>query len=196
MTGTVFACFDVETTGLDPRNSRVIEIAVVRVSSTGESVGEWSTLVNAGTDDVGRTDIHGILPEQLVDAPAFIDVAGDLIAELSGCVPVAHNAAFDVGFVRSEWALAGLGALDLDAVDTVPMARGMGLPGRLGDLTRALGVGLEGAHRALDDSRALAEVLTLMLERGASPPGLPFFYPPILGPTRTGLSLQRPGAST
>ncbi|MBV14006.1 MAG: DNA polymerase III, partial [Actinobacteria bacterium] len=107
MSDTVYSCFDVETTGLDSRRARVIEIAVVKVTPAGETVGEWSTLIDAGTPDLGRIDIHGIRPNLLVDAPTFSEVAGDLMAELAGCVPVAHNASFDVGFVTAEWARAG-----------------------------------------------------------------------------------------
>ncbi len=55
-----FACFDVETTRLDPTDGRVIEVAVVRIERDGAPAGEWTTLVDAGTDDLGRTDIHGI----------------------------------------------------------------------------------------------------------------------------------------
>lgn len=196
MSDTVYSCFDVETTGLDSRRARVIEIAVVKVTPAGETVGEWSTLIDAGTPDLGRFDIHGIRPGLLVDAPTFSEVAGDLMAELDGCVPVAHNASFDVGFVTAEWARAGLGPLSLSAVDTVPMARGLGLPGRLGDLSQALGVELDGAHRALDDSRALAGVLVRLLERGAVPRAVPAFVPPDPQLLPTGRSRRRSGVST
>ena len=196
MTGAVYSCFDVETTGLDPRRGRVIEIAVVKVTPSGETVGEWSTLIDAGTTNLGRIDIHGIRGDLLVDAPSFAEVAGDLMAELSGCVPVAHNASFDVGFVTAEWARAGLGSIDLRALDTVPMARSLGLPGRLGDLSRVLGVELNGAHRALDDSRALAGVLIHLLERGVTLQEVPLFEPPDPPPLPTGRFRQRSGAST
>ncbi|MDP6214784.1 MAG: 3'-5' exonuclease [Acidimicrobiales bacterium] len=196
MSDTVYSCFDVETTGLDSRRARVIEIAVVKVTPAGETVGEWSTLIDAGTPDLGRIDIHGIRPNLLVDAPTFSEVAGDLMAELAGCVPVAHNASFDVGFVTAEWARAGLGSIDLRALDTVPMARSLGLPGRLGDLSRALGVELNGAHRALDDSRALAGVLIHLLERGVTLQEVPLFEPPDPPPLPTGRFRQRSGAST
>ncbi len=196
MRDTVYSCFDVETTGLDSRRARVIEIAVVKVTPAGETVGEWSTLIDAGASDLGRIDIHGIRPSLLVDAPTFSEVAGDLMAELAGCVPVAHNASFDVGFVTAEWARAGLGPLALSAIDTVPMARGMGFPGRLGALSQALGVELNGAHRALDDSRALAAVLVHLLDRGAMPREVPPFIPPDPQLLPSGRSRQRSGVST
>ncbi len=187
----LFACFDVETTGLSPTAGRVIEVAVVHSTAEGEVVGEWSTLVDAAVSDVGRVDIHGITPCLLEDAPSFPEVAGDLAEALSGCVPVAHNAAFDVGFVRAEWTRAGLGDLELPAVDTVPLARLLGLPGRLGDLAAAVGVELTDAHRALDDSRALAGVLAGLLARGADVSGAVPFQPPLLSPAPSRRSLQR-----
>ncbi len=191
MTRTVYSCFDVETTGLDPRTARIIEIAVVKIASTGELVGEWSTLVDAETSDLGRTDIHGISRALLVGAPTFREIAGDLMAELSGSIPVAHSARFDIGFVQAEWERVGFGAIDLCAIDTVPLAKGLGLPGRLGDLSKALGVDLNTAHRALDDSRALGSVFSHFLKRGAISDERPLFYPPLLAPGPTGRSLQR-----
>ncbi|MEC8814453.1 MAG: hypothetical protein VYA92_01435 [Actinomycetota bacterium] len=77
-----FACFDVETTRLDSTEGRVIEVAVARVERDGTPAGEWTTLVDGGTDDLGRTDIHGIRQAWLEDAPCFADIAGDLTDEL------------------------------------------------------------------------------------------------------------------
>jgi len=188
-----FACFDVETTGLDPAGGYVIEVAVVRIRHDGTVVGEWTTLVDAGDTDLGRIDIHGIRRPWLAEAPGFCAIAGDLAQELSGCVPVAHNAGFDVGFLRAEWSRAGLGPLDLDAVDTLQMARQLGYPGRLGRLAEALGVPLVDPHQALDDTRALACVLVALLERGGVLPSpLPTFSPPLLTPAPSGQVALRP----
>ena len=187
-----FACFDVETTGLDPSAERVIEVAVVRVERDGTPAGEWTTLVDAGVSDLGRTDIHGIRHHWLEGAPSFGSIAGDLAHQLSGCVPVAHNASFDASFLRSEWGRAGLGPLDLEAVDTLPMARQLGYPGRLGLLAESLGVPLQDAHRALDDTHALAAVLVALLDRGAVVPSLPIFGPPLLPPAPSGRVANRP----
>jgi len=187
-----FACFDVETTGLDPSAERVIEVAVVRVERDGTPAGEWTTLVDAGVTDLGRTDIHGIRHHWLEGAPSFGSIAGDLARQLSGCVPVAHNSSFDASFLRSEWGRAGLGPLDLEAVDTLPMARQLGYPGRLGLLAEALGVPLQDAHRALDDTRALAAVLVALLDRGAVVSSLPIFGPQLFTPAPSGRVANRP----
>ncbi|MEE2768489.1 MAG: 3'-5' exonuclease [Actinomycetota bacterium] len=191
MTDTVFACFDVETTRLDPASGHVIEIAVVRIATNGRSEGEWSTLVNPGTEDLGRVDIHGIQLSWLAGAPTFGEIAGDLATFMSGCVPVAHNASFDCGFLRAEWERAGLGRIDLEALDTLPLAKNLGLPGRLADLTTALGIPLNGAHMALGDSRALAGVLIALLARADNPVHTPPFDPPLLTPAASGRFAHR-----
>ena len=108
---------------------------------------------------------------------------------------MAHNAGFDVGFLRAEWSRAGLGPLDLDAVDTLQMARQLGYPGRLGRLAEALGVPLVDPHQALDDTRALACVLVSLLERGGVLPSpLPTFSPPLLTPAPSGQVALRPAS--
>ena len=196
MSAPLFACFDVETTGLDASVGRIIEIAVVRVTAGGEVAAEWSTLVDAGTFDLGRTDIHGIVPDFLLGAPTFGEIAGDLVDALAGCVPVAHNAGFDVRFVCSEWERCGLGPLALDAVDTLPLARRLGLRGRLVELAVDLDVALPDAHRALDDTRALAGVLAALLARGAVPPSVPPFSRPLLSPAACDRVHQRPRVAT
>ena len=153
-----FACFDVETTSLDSKKGHVIEIAVVRITDGGEVLKEWTSLINANTEDLGRPDIHGITLEMLEGAPTFLEVAGDLISELSGCIPVAHNASFDQKFILSEWANSGLGPLQLEVLDTLAMARSLGLPGKLGDLAETLEVSLIDAHQALDDTLSLIHI--------------------------------------
>ncbi len=195
-----YACLDVETTGLDAKNCRILEIAVVHVDD-GRITGEWTTLLDPGVADVGPTRIHGITRDDVAGAPTFGDVAGDLVGHLEGRIPVAHNAPFDVGFLNAEWdALQRFGPMGLDALDTLGLARALGLPGRLGALAEALGVDLSHAHRALDDTRALAEVLVHLLGRAgeagiAVPPVPPYFLPTLLGPESTGRTKVRAGAA-
>jgi len=101
-----FAVIDMETTGLDPNVDRVVEIAVVRTDSHGVVVDEWTTLVNPGRP-VGARSVHGITAADVRDAPRFAQVVGALNARLSGRAVVAHNAPFDLGFLRAEYARAG-----------------------------------------------------------------------------------------
>lgn len=196
MTEAIFACFDVETTRLDPSMGRVIEIAVVRIDDQGRPAGEWTTLVNPRTTDLGRTDIHGVQASWLTDAPNFLEIAGDLVNYLNGCVLVAHNAAFDRGFLSAEWQRAGLGQLDIPAIDTLALAKALGLPGRLSFLAEALDVPLKDAHTALGDSQALARVLMELIERSDRLPSVACFYPPLLAPPASGRVALRPILNT
>ena len=170
-------------------------MAVVRISPTGKVVGEWTTLVDAGTRNLGRTDIHGIEPEWLNSAPAFAEIAGDLADALSDCVPVAHNADFDKRFLEAEWERMNGGPMGLEALDTLAVARRQGLPGRLGLLAEALGVAFGEAHQALDDSRALAGVMAAFLEQGITLPTVPAFQRTLLTPMPSGRKELRPRRS-
>jgi DNA polymerase-3 subunit epsilon len=94
-----YTVVDVETTGLFPQqHDRIVEIALVFVSDSGQVEGEWSTLVNPGRD-IGPTSIHGIGAREVLDAPTFADVAGSLIRAVTGRTLVAHNARFDGQFL-------------------------------------------------------------------------------------------------
>ncbi len=204
MRDTVYSCFDVETTGLDPGLARVIEVAVVRISPTGEVVGEWTTLVDAGIREFGASQrIHGIQPGWLDSAPTFTEIAGDLAEELFGFVPVAHNASFDVGFLEAEWNRLDYdcGPMALTALDTLTIARREGLPGRLGLLAEALEVAMGEAHQALDDSRTLAGVVTAFIERGIALHGddqqdgrVQAYQGTLLRPEPSGRTALRPGS--
>ena len=101
------AVIDVETTGLSPRMDRVVEVGVVLLDSHGEVEAEFETLVNPGRD-VGPTGLHGISASDVVDAPAFADVAPHLRSLLAGRVVVAHNALFDLRFLAREFGRAGM----------------------------------------------------------------------------------------
>ena len=118
---------------------------------------------------------------------------------LRGRIPVAHNAPFDVGFLQSEWDRINWGPLELRAFDTLPLARALGLPGRLGALAAELDVDLDGAHQALDDTRALAGILVRMLARAAESgvvvERIEPFFPKSFGPSPSGRRKLRLGSS-
>ena len=99
MSAPGFAVIDFETTGLFPGgHDRVIEVAVVHVSSDGQIEGQWETLINPGRD-LGRQDIHRVRAADVMNAPDFAQIAPQLLALLDGRVIVAHNAGFDVRFL-------------------------------------------------------------------------------------------------
>ena len=106
MPGPGFAVIDLETTGLSPgAHERVVEIAIVHADEYGTVTDQWETLVNPQRH-VGAEHIHGIRAGDLIDAPAFADIADDVMHLLSGRVMVAHNARFDRGFLAAEFGRA------------------------------------------------------------------------------------------
>ena len=188
----IFSCFDVETTSLDAKKGQVIEIAIVKVNSNGDFLDEWTTLVGPTPIDLGRPDIHGIKSSWLDSAPNFKQIAGDISEKFDGSIPVAHNAPFDCGFIREEWNKAGLGDLQLEAFDTLPLAKGLGYPGKLVELSEALGVELSNAHEALADTHALASVLIKLLDSSNTKVDSPVFQPSLFTPDASGLFEFRP----
>ncbi|MBR22106.1 MAG: DNA polymerase III subunit epsilon [Leifsonia sp.] len=162
MTGPGFAIIDLETTGLLPSaHERVVEIAIVHADQYGTVTGQWETLVNPQRH-VGAEHIHGIRAADLIDAPAFSDIADDVMELLSGRVMVAHNARFDRGFLTAEFGRTSR-ALPDDAptLCTMQLAREL-IPGAgrsLADCCAAFDIALEDAHRAAVDARATAELL-------------------------------------
>jgi len=92
-----FAVVDVESSGLYPRTDRIVEVAMVHVSSDGQVTREFSTLINPGRD-VGPTRIHGIRAADVLQAPSFAQAAATLWQLLAGRVIVGHNVPFDARF--------------------------------------------------------------------------------------------------
>ena len=102
-----YVVLDLETTGGSAVGDRVTDIAAVRVDH-GTETARWSTLVNPGVPIPGFIQsLTGIDDAMVVDAPSFKSVADRLLALLEGSVLVAHNAGFDHGFLRGEFARLG-----------------------------------------------------------------------------------------
>ena len=152
---TVFVAFDVETTGLVPGVDRVVELAAIAFQ--GDEVLEgFSRLVNPGVPMLpAAARITGITDQLLAGAPPAAAVFPDFLCVLRRGTPVAHNAAFDVGFVCDELERAGLPAPEGPVLDTRGLAR-RAFPGRfsygLANLARELNLVTPGAHRALADA--------------------------------------------
>jgi len=164
-----YAVLDLETTGFSPRTERIVEVAVVHVSPGGRAGAEWSTLVHPDRSTVGATHVHGIRPADVRGAPRFADITGPLVEQLAGRVLVAHNASFDVPFLRAELERAGVAMPEVAELCTLRESR-LHLPDllkrKLADCCSAAGVTLSGAHSALGDARATAELLGCYIRTG------------------------------
>jgi DNA polymerase III subunit epsilon len=167
-----FAVVAVETTGLSPaKGDRVVEIAVVRVGVDGRIEDEYATLVNPGRD-VGPVFVHGISNSEVLDAPTFDDVVGELLARLDGAVVVAHNAAFVERFLAAELARTGVTLPLNPALCSLWLARRtLRAPDqRLDTLARVVGLPVADAHTALADARTVAALLPRLLAAHGEPP--------------------------
>ena len=164
-----FACFDFETTGFSPKRDRVIEVAVVTVTH-GTVGSSWTSLINPGDDvELGATHIHGIKRDWIRSAPSFAEVAGTLFSLFDGKVLVAHNANFDLGFLRSEMSRAQLLAKGTlfphwDTMKAADFAPSLPASRKLVDVAASFGVEIANAHQALDDALAVAEIVAAVTE--------------------------------
>lgn len=158
-----YVLLDLETTGGNPVNDRITEIAAVRFEH-GVEVARWSTLVNPGTPISGFIErLTGISNAMVASAPRFSDVAGDLLALLNDAVLVAHNVRFDHGFLLNEYARTDV-ALRLKTLCTVrlsrllyPQFRGHGLDA----IMQRHGLTSTARHRAMGDVEVMQSWLKL-----------------------------------
>lgn len=149
-----FSFLDVETTGLDPASGdRVCEIAIVKTLNT-EIVDKYVTLINPGIAIPPRAvAIHGISDTMVKRAPFFRQVSGDILEMLKDSVIVAHNAAFDLGFLEAELKNLSQTLPEYKVIDTLGIARRYyDFPNNsLGVIAKSIGIRPEGEHRALAD---------------------------------------------
>ncbi|MBA4284530.1 MAG: DNA polymerase III subunit epsilon [Xanthomonadaceae bacterium] len=160
---------DTETTGLDARDHRIIEIGCIEMRGR-RVVGEHRWYLNPDRDsDPGALEVHGLTTAFLADKPRFPQIVDALVALLDDAEIIIHNAPFDIGFLDAEFLRAGrtervaqLGRV----TDTVPMAKKLhpGQRASLDALCKRYGV--DNSHRelhgALLDARLLAEVYLAM----------------------------------
>jgi DNA polymerase-3 subunit epsilon len=153
------AFVDLEMTGLDPNIDRVIEVCIVRTRGN-KMEDSLETLVNPGKDVRFGTDVHGIGPQLLVDAPPFSNIAPRVLSLLDGAVLVAHGASWDVAFLEAELARLGQAVRIPFYLDTLILARRAlrSESHALGALAAKLGIPRGVAHRAGDDVRVLREL--------------------------------------
>src|ERR1700761_2055283 len=112
--GAGWAVVDVETSGFKPGSARVISLAVLALDADGHVEHSVVSLLNPGVDP-GPTHIHGLTAEMLEDQPQFGEIVGEVVELVRGRTLVAHNVAFDYGFLTPEGELAGV-ALPIDIV--------------------------------------------------------------------------------
>jgi DNA polymerase-3 subunit epsilon len=160
------AIVDLETTGAHPVHDRVTEVAVIEVDE-GDVRAEWSTLVNPECAIPGAIQaLTGITNDMVAGAPTFGRLAQDLHERLAGRVLVAHNARFDYGFLRQEFARAGL-QYHAKTLCTVKLSRRLypeHARHNLDSLIARHGLACRERHRALGDAEAVWQFLRVAAE--------------------------------
>jgi len=177
-----FGVVSIETTGLFPAyHDRIIEIAVVNVDDD-RVTDEWVTLVNPERD-IGPTRVHGISARQVVAAPTFQFIAGDLVERLADRVLVGHNGRFQGDFIEYEMGRMGHRVDCTQILCTMTLAQGLGVSGRsLYACCESLGLRGNSRHDALSDARATAGLLMALLAR-ARREGIEVEVPEVLART-------------
>ncbi len=167
-----YVVFDLETTGLSPNVHKIIEIGAVKVSD-GKIVDRFSQFVNPLVPlPFAIEELTKIRDDMLVGEPEIAQVLPEFMEFCKGCVMVAHNAEFDMGFIQKNCEDLGLDCA-FTVVDTVSMARYL-LPGlnrfKLDTVAKELHISLKNHHRAVEDAECTAEIflkfIQMLSERG------------------------------
>ncbi|GAA1274577.1 DNA polymerase III subunit epsilon [Planotetraspora silvatica] len=168
-----FVVFDLETTGGSAAEHAITEIGAVKVRG-GEVVGEFATLVDPGGPIPPFISVlTGITDAMVLAAPPFSQVLPSFLEFAKGAALVAHNAPFDMSFIRAACATGGYPPPANPIVDTADLARRVltrdETPNcKLGTLARLFRSTTEPCHRALADAKATVDVLHGLIARVGS----------------------------
>jgi len=165
-----FAVLDIETTGGSPETDAITEIGIIKVRG-GEVIGEFQTLINPGVAIPIQIEVlTGITTSMIIDAPKIAEVLPSFFEFMSGTIPVAHNARFDIGFLKTAairngyiWPLPK--ALDTVNLAKVALGKDEVRNRKLATLAQRFGTSVTPNHRALADAQATVEVFHALLER-------------------------------
>ena len=162
----VYVVFDIETTGFSPIHNRIIEIGAVKVRD-GQILDRYSTFVNPEVPIPFEIEkLTSINDAMVMEAPKIEEVLPEFLAFCEGTVMVAHNASFDMSFIRENAARQGF-STDYTYVDTMVISRVL-LPNQnkhtLDALCKVFHISLENHHRAVDDAEATAHIFLKFME--------------------------------
>ncbi len=163
-----FVIFDIETLGLNSHKNEIIEIGAVKIKG-GRIIDRFSQLINPEKKVPLKISEITSITDSMLEGQPKIDVAiKDFFDFIGDATLVAHNAPFDMGFIKRD--IKKYLGVDLrnSVIDTLQMARDI-FPDfkkfSLGELNKKLGLSLENHHRAVDDSQATANMFIIFLEK-------------------------------
>ena len=163
---TTYCVLDLETTGFSATTEKITEVGIMKLKN-GEVVDEFSCFVNPEKHIPERvTEVTNITDEMVKDAETIDKVFPKILEFLGDSVIVAHNAGFDVGFLKQTAKNLGY-EFDYTYIDTLSLAKDL-FPDykkyKLGKIAENLGIKVEVAHRALDDVDTTVKVFKVMLD--------------------------------
>lgn len=165
---TTFVVFDLETFGLNSHKNEIIEIGAIKLKGT-RIVDTFSSFVNPNKIIPKRiSELTHITQDMVDNAPTIEDVLPKFLEFAKDAVMVAHNSAFDMGFIRRD-AKKYMG-IDYkpSVIDTLQMARDLYLDLKgynLDRLNKIFKLSLENHHRAIDDAQSTAKLFIMFLEK-------------------------------
>ena len=166
---TVFVAFDTETTGFSPKNDRLVEIGAVKFRGDGEVLSATNWLISPQRDvPYYATKVHGITTEMVLNAPLFEDVWPEFRAFCDKTVLLAHNATFDIGFLKAELKRSEIPPPALPVGDTLPLFKKWfprALSHSLEKLTIYLDVPGDSYHRAEADAFHIINIFEIGMKR-------------------------------
>lgn len=152
-----FVCVDLETTGISTPSSRIIEVAAVRINSSGKLTREFTSLAYPGSGYVhGAEFVHGIRQHEVESAPPIAAVLHQLLNFIGDRVVVAHNLPFENRFLGFEFGRALIDPGELQGFCTYSAARRLVVTAtnhKLASLAQHFKIRQAGSHRALPDAR-------------------------------------------
>ena len=162
-----FVAIDVETTGLKPRQQRIIEVALIRFKG-GEETERFESLLNPDRGIPAYiANLTSITNSHVEDAPRFHEIADRVIEFIGDALLVGHNVAFDIGFLNAELSRADRSELINERIDTMGMSMkllsGLRKP-NLDRVAAQVGLSPRKIHRAGGDAALTAEVAIRLVE--------------------------------
>ena len=163
---TTYCVLDLETTGFSFRTEKITEVGIMKYKN-GEVIDSFETFVNPEKPIPERVvEVTHITDDMVKDAPKIEEVFPKILEFVGDSVLVAHNADFDIGFLKHNASVLGY-TLDNTYLDTLRLAKDL-FPDfkkyKLGLIAEKLGIKVEVAHRALDDVDTTVKVFRIMLD--------------------------------
>lgn len=173
-----YCIIDTETTGVDPRTARIVQIGAAWIGPDFTFQGAWGTLVDPGMRHIPAYQVHRITAGMVEGRPGFKAAAPPLLALTENRRVVGHRVGFDIAMIDAESRRAGMPGWEptQSPIDTLALSWLMlpGLPNRrLSSVAAALRVGAHGAHDARRDAEMCAGVFAALAVRHRALNGRP-----------------------